>query len=296
MDEKTSYEENVPRRERSWGGWIVGGVAVALACGTGFLLWRTTQMEDDIRLIRASMQEELSAVQERATSANQTTREAFDAMVAELRQTRQQVGSESARARSIAQKHAEKLVATLEEKQLAKQEAFGEEVSSKFGELKQSAEATTAQLTGIVTDVGTVRGQVTETKSELSKTIADLKTVRGDMGVQSGLIATNSKELSALRELGERNYFEFDINRKSGPVKVSNLTLTLKKADVKRNKYNVDVVADDRRLEKRDRTINEPVQLYVSGGRQPYEIVVNQVHKDRIVGYLATPKVIRAQR
>jgi hypothetical protein len=74
------------------------------------------------------------------------------------------------------------------------------------------------------------------------------------------------------------------------------MTLELKKADTKRNKYNLNVVADDKRVEKKDKTINEPVQLYVGGARQPYEIVVNEVKKDTITGYIAVPKVMRAAR
>ena len=80
------------------------------------------------------------------------------------------------------------------------------------------------------------------------------------------------------------------------PVRVANMTLELKKADTKRNKYNLNVVADDKRVEKKDKTINEPVQLYVGGARQPYEIVVNEVKKDTITGYIAVPKVLRAAR
>ena len=143
--------------------------------------------------------------------------------------------------------------------------------------------------------VGTVQQEVATTKSTLDQTLADLKSVRGDMGVQSGLIATNSRELNALRELGERKYFEFTVNKKA-PVRVANMTLELKKADTKRNKYNLNVVADDKRVEKKDKTINEPVQLYVGGARQPYEIVVNEVKKDTITGHVAVPKVLRAAR
>ncbi len=116
------------------------------------------------------------------------------------------------------------------------------------------------------------------------------------MGVMSGLIATNSKDLSALRELGERNYFEFDLSKRQITKKVGDVTLTLKKSDPKRNRYTVEILADDKRVEKRDKTVNEPVQLYVSDNRQPYEIVVNQIKKDEIVGYLSTPKVKMARR
>jgi hypothetical protein len=114
--------------------------------------------------------------------------------------------------------------------------------------------------------------------------------------VMSGLIATNSKDLAALRALGERNYFEFDVRKKNVAQKVGDLTITLKKTDPKRNKYTVEILADDKRVEKKDKTINEPVQLYVAESRQPYEVVVNKVGKDEVAGYLSTPKVKMARR
>jgi len=118
----------------------------------------------------------------------------------------------------------------------------------------------------------------------------------GDMGVMSGLIATNGKDLQALRALGEKNYFEFDLSKGQSTKKVGDLTISLKKADPKHNRYTVDILADDKHVEKKDRTINEPVQLYLAENRQPYEVVVNQIKKDEVVGYLATPKVNLSRR
>lgn len=280
----------------SAGKWVVAGVAVALAAGNVFLLSKTSTMEDDMDKLRSAIKGDLTTVQDRGAASERATRESIDALVAELRDTRAQAGKAAVSARVVAQKHAEKLVTTLEEKEKARQE----ELTAKLGEVQQSAEATTGkineQLTGVVTEVGTVRGAVEKTKSELDATIADLKSVRGDMGVQSGLIATNSRELAALRDLGERNYYEFDIAKAKGNTKIGNVVVALKKADLKRNRFTIELVADDRRVEKKDKTVNEPVQFYLSGGRQPYEIVVNQVHKDRIVGYLAAPKVTQARR
>ncbi len=116
------------------------------------------------------------------------------------------------------------------------------------------------------------------------------------MGVMSGLIATNSKELAQLRQLGDRTYLEFDLKKNSPAQKLGNIQLQLAKADPKRNRFTLAVLADDKRVEKKDRTINEPVQLYVAGNRQPYEIVVNDVKKNEVTGYLAIPKVTMARR
>jgi hypothetical protein len=118
----------------------------------------------------------------------------------------------------------------------------------------------------------------------------------GDMGVMSGLIATNSKEVGELRQLGERNYFEFDIKKTGGARKVADISLEVRKTDPKRNKFTVNLLADDKTVEKKDKSINEPVQFYLAGNRQPYEMVINQVKKDEVIGYLATPRVKIARR
>ena len=109
--------------------------------------------------------------------------------------------------------------------------------------------------------------------------------------MSSGAVATNAKELSALKELGERDYFEFALGKTKSPRKIGDLRLVLKKTDPKHNRYTVEVLADDKKVEKKDRTVNEPVQLYVSGSSLAYEIVVNQVKKNEVVGYVATPKM-----
>ena len=95
--------------------------------------------------------------------------------------------------------------------------------------------------------------------------------------------------------MGERNYTEFTISKSKKASRVADITVELKKADAKRNKFTIAVTADDKTVEKKDRNINEPIQFYTSKARQPYEIVVNRVSKDTIAGYLATPKVQTAR-
>src|SRR5262249_39911868 len=98
-------------------------------------------------------------------------------------------------------------------------------------------------------------------------------------------------ELAALRLRGERNYFEFKLGKSKQPQRVGDVSIVLTRTDPKKNKYSVNVIADDKLTEKKDRGINEPVQFYTTkGGRLPYEFVVNAVNKDQIVGYLSTPK------
>jgi hypothetical protein len=109
--------------------------------------------------------------------------------------------------------------------------------------------------------------------------------------VLSGLIATNAKELDALRQVGERNYTEFTIFKRKDPVRLADISILLKNIDLKNSRYTIELQVADRKIEKKDRTVNEPLQFYTDHDVQPHELVVNQVGKDQIVGYLAIPKV-----
>ncbi len=169
-----------------------------------------------------------------------------------------------------------------------------EEVQQKaISEAKQSADTANTQVAAVSSDVGNVKTDLGNTKSQLENTIANLKHAQGDLDSHASLIATNSTELKALRELGERNYAEFTITKGKQATRVADITVELKKADPKRHKFTIAITADDATVEKKDRNINEPIQFYTKKARQPYEIVVNEVRKDTIVGYLATPKVTK---
>ena len=169
------------------------------------------------------------------------------------------------------------------------QQAALQDVSGKITSLSDVASETSAKVGSLTGEVDTVRDDLTQTKEELERTIADLKSVRGDLGVQSGLIATNGEELAALKRLGERNYYEFDIRKSKEAQRVGKIQIRLRDTNEKRGRFNIVVMADDKDVEKKNKTLLEPIQFYVIGSRIPYEIVVNKLEKNRIVGYLSTP-------
>jgi chromosome segregation ATPase len=216
----------------------------------------------------------------------------MDALRQELETARAQAARAAGQAKVDAQKHAERLAAQLaaeQQKQVEQQQQVASALSSEITTVKEAT--STAN-----TKIGEVSQDVASTKSELQSTIADLKRMTGDMGVMSGLIATNASELSALKSLGERNYYEFNLKKMNQPQKVGDISLRLRKTDVKANKYTVEVLADDKRVEKKDKNTNEPVQFYAAKSRMPYELVVNEIRKDQIIGYLSAPKVQMARR
>ena len=294
-DEKQNGYSNSGNGHKTVVVVLAVGLAAALA-GDAYLLVRSNHLNDDIARTQSGAQTQISKLNEATTTLLQQEQARLDQLSQQVKQDMKGV-SDSAnvairRARQEAQKSGEDLSTKLAEQQ--------QQVAS---ELSQIKDTTTSKFTEVATDVDgvkanveTVKATVATAQSDIEKTNTDLKRAMGDMGVMSGLIATNAKDLETLRALGERNYFEFDITKQQNAKKVGDITLTLKKSDPKRSRFTLDVLADDRHLEKRDKTINEPVQLYVSNNMQPYEIVVNQVTKDHITGYLATPKVKMARR
>ena len=112
----------------------------------------------------------------------------------------------------------------------------------------------------------------------------------GDAGVMSGLIATNHSELEVLKHKGDRNYFEFTLKKGEKPLLLSTIKVQLKKVDMKHSRYTLNVSADDRNIEKKDKNLDEPVQFYTGKTPVLYELVVNNIEKNTVSGYLSTPK------
>jgi chromosome segregation ATPase len=141
-------------------------------------------------------------------------------------------------------------------------------------------------------DVTKLGGDVTGVKNDLEDTKSKLERATGDMGVMSGLIARNHDDLDELKRKGDRNYYEFTLNKSKAPQRVGPVQITLNKADQKHSRYTMTVLADDKSIEKKDKTAGEPVQFYVKGTARyaPYELVVFDVGKNQVTGYLSTPK------
>lgn len=270
---------------------LVAGALIALVAANIYLYVQVDHVRTDMAKMNESIMTELSNLRDASSVNSASQARHVETLKQELESARLQARTLSSQAKAEATARAEQLAKQLADAQSKQAQQFNTEISG----VKQASDSLNTKLGDVSTDVGTVKTQVTSTQAELQKTIAQLKSVQGDMGVQSGLIATNANELTALRRLGERNYIEFKLGKSKQPQRVGDITLLLKKTDPKRNKYTVDVNADDKLTEKKDKNINEPVQFYTSKAKQPYELVVNQVNKDQIVGYLSTPKEIAAR-
>jgi hypothetical protein len=263
---------------------ILFGAVVALIAANIYLYLQVDSLKQQLAKVQDSLITEVGRVRETGNVSSAAARKNMEDLQTKLVQTKKEANQAAGQAKIDATKRAEQLTREL----AAQQKVVKQEMEQQITKVEETA---TSKIGQVSTDVSTVRTEVASNKAEMDKTIAQLHSTQGDLGVQSGLIATNGKELSALKALNDRNYFEFNIGKTKGPQRVGDILLFLKKADAKRNRYTVEVTADDKRTEKKDKSVNEPLQFYTSKARQPYELVVNEVKKDHIVGYLATPKV-----
>ncbi len=140
-------------------------------------------------------------------------------------------------------------------------------------------------------DVSRLNGDVTGVKTDLDATKNSIQMARSEMGT---LIARNHDEIDQLRRMGQRDYFEFTVQRKAGATKVGTIQIQLKDTNTKKNRYTINVLADDNSFEKKDRSVNEPIFFYTGGTRNALELVVNKVTKSTATGYLSIPKAAGA--
>ena len=174
--------------------------------------------------------------------------------------------------------------------ELERQQKAGEaKLSAAQTQQGQQIAAVSGEVTGVKTEVGAAKTDIAKTQTELQATNQKLKRTIGDLGVQSGLIAHTSSELDVLKHRGDRNYFDFTL-RKGAKTPISTVSFELKKVDAKKSRFTLNVLADDKTIEKKDRTVGEPLQFYTGRDHLLYEVVVFSADKNSITGYLSTPK------
>ncbi len=210
------------------------------------------------------------AQQQLVARLHSTSNEFKQALTSEVGLTKQQMAQQAADL-ARAQKQAEAKL-TSEQKQQGQQIA-----------------AVNTAVSGVKTELGGAKTDIQKTQTDLAATNQKLEKTIGDLGVQSGLVARNAGELDMLKRKGERNYYDFTL-QKNQKQPVSTVSLQLKKVDAKKSRFTLNVIADDRTIEKKDRTVGEPLQFYTGRDRLLYEIVVFSETKNSITGYLATPK------
>lgn len=262
-------EETVHGTPRAYSGALLGALAVAMLLGIGSMIWSY------------SLNSKLAAQQQAvADSTAQNTK-----LAAALRETDARLNVATDELKTSLGVTQAQLDTRSAELQL--REKRTEQAAARLATAQQQ---TAGQVAAVQTDVGGVKTDVAKTQSDLANTNTELTSMKGDLNGHSSLIARNGEELEILKHKGDRNYYAFTLV-KGQKKQVGTVGLQLKKADSKRSKFTLAVFSDDKQYEKKDKSLNEPLQFF--SGKDPllFEIVVNTVSaKNTVTGYLATPK------
>jgi chromosome segregation ATPase len=220
--------------------------------------------------------------------AQRATKDAISAQTAPLADVGKKLGGvdkrldaleeQSAKVKAQAEVYAERLGLT--RKELDRAEAL----------TKKYREEQLAQLGLLTGEIGAVKETVAAHGKAIEETRSALQRAIGDLGEQSGLIARNYTEVQELKKRGERDYFDFDLKKSKQFDRIGPIAIRLRSSDAKRSKFTLTLLADDKEIEKKDKTLLEPVQFYLKGKRQINEMVVYEITKDRVIGYLSVPK------
>jgi DNA repair exonuclease SbcCD ATPase subunit len=138
--------------------------------------------------------------------------------------------------------------------------------------------------------------QLASTREEVEKARSDLQgSLSSTRDELNGSIARTHDELVALEKRGERNYFEFQLDKSKNFQRVGPISLSLRKVDFKKKHYDLTMMVDDFQLQKKSVNLFEPVWITLSDRPQPVELVVNEIRKDQIKGYISEPKYKKAE-
>jgi hypothetical protein len=226
----------------------------------------------EVSSVRQDQQAAIDKLTDQVSMTNRDLKTSSDALAQRLGMTQQELQDRMAARAAALQKQQEESAKRLAQEQ-----------QSSFNQVN-------GEVAGVKTDLGSTQTDLAATKTDLQSTEAKLDRTMGDLGVQSGLIAHTRDELTELEHRGDRNYYEFTLQRGAHPTPVSTISLALKKSDPKHSKFTINVIADDRTIEKKDRSVAEPMQFYTGRNRTLDEVVIFTVDKNKVTGYLSTPK------
>jgi hypothetical protein len=253
--------------------WLTGVSIAALVAAVGSLAWNL------------GLQNHLTDAEQHLDAANKQN----TALAEKLEDTNQRLkaqGEALGQSVGLTQKQLEDRSASL----VAVEKADAARLARDQKATQAQVGAVASDVNAVKTDVGGVKTDVANTQADLATTKTQLTRVMGDAGVMSGLIATNHDELEELKHRGDRNYYEFTLQKGQPAKNVGTIKVQLKKVDPKRSKYTLAVSSDDKNIEKKDKNLDEPVQFYSGKSPALFEIVVNDIGKNQVTGYLSTPK------
>lgn len=281
MQETTETTE-VRSGGRAWK--IVGGIAVAALIGFNVqLMNKVGDIEESAANVRATLTSEVSDLEASLSAQSGMHQREIGELQSSVEKTKKEA---AARARAEARRGAEQLAKTIAAKEQAQQDMFLSEIGNVRGVTdtnRQGIEDVNVKVTGVQTDVDETRVALNETADLLTNT-------QGDVDAISGRVGTHEAAIERLRMQGQRDVTQFELAVAKERTKVESIHMRVKDIDYRKNRYTLEVMADDQVTVHKNRLLNQPVEFYVTGVAQPYEVVVTEIERDQVMGFLATPK------
>jgi chromosome segregation ATPase len=266
-------------------GWkIAGGIVVAALIGFNiYLMNKVGDIETSSQSERAAMTAEVSSLQATLSEQTGTHQREISALQESVEKTKAEAAD---RARSEARRGADQLSKLIAKKEQEQQDMFLAEIGTVRGETDTNRKG----IETVSTRVEGVQGELDQTRENLSETSDLLASTQKDVDGISGRVGTHEAAIERLKLQGQRDVTKFQLPVSKERTKVDTIQMRVKDINVKKNRYTLEVMADDRIVTHKDRLLNQPVEFYVTGVAQPYEVVVTDIERDQVTGYLATPK------
>jgi hypothetical protein len=260
------------------------GLALGLVLLTLMIVWNSQRNEE-----AANVQGQMKKVNESLELINERLAQG-DQKIAGL-QSQTQVMQEHMGLNEQELKRAQALARQLQAEQARNVETLGRQIAAKADATKVETikQESDTKIAGVSEEVGEVRDEVKASKEDLAKTKAELARIGVVVTEQGTMIAVNSGGLEELRKRGEREYVSFDL-RKKQRTNLAGIGLELRKADVGKQFVDFKLYVDDREMDQKKVYVNRPVSFYAGRNRLLYEVVVNEVKRDQMIGYVSLPK------
>lgn len=286
--ESNNDRNQAPQPARSGKGWKIA-LAVVAVTFLGFnvyLLSKVSYVEGQAEVQRQELTQQIATLEEQLAQRQGASARELESLRQEVHKTSQVAFSN---ARSQARRESDRVAKMLEEKQKAQAERE-QQLISELGGVKDQTATNRFDLNQVRDTVDGVQGEVESTRSKLDETSENLAKTRGDVGQLSGQVGSHAEQIEKLRRQGERDVIEFTLAESKDLSRVGDVSVRLKDTDPGKNRFTIEVLANDQLIRQKDRYANEPVQFYPDGFGAAYQIVVTDVAKDKVSGYLIRPK------
>jgi chromosome segregation ATPase len=282
MQETTQNTEEVRSSGKGWK--IAGGIAVAALIGFNVhLMNKVGDIENSSQSERAAMTAEVGDLEAALSAQNGAYQREISALQESVEKTKAEAAD---RARAETRRSADQLSKLIAQKEREQQDMFLTEIGTVRGETDTNRKG----IEDVSTRVVGVQGELDQTRESLNETADLLASTQSDVDGISGRVGTHEAAIERLKMQGQRDVTEFSLPVSKERTKIETVHMRVKDIDYKKNRYTLEVMADDQIVTHKDRLLNQPVEFYVTGVSQPYEVVVTGIERNEVSGYLATPK------